>query len=100
VEQLTARELEVLALLAAGAPNPRIAEQLVVSLDTVKSTSATCWASSARPAEPAPCEQLAGLWCRSPTQRTTQRDQPSACQTRAVPPSAIGRSGDVSPSDQ
>ena len=36
VEQLTAREREVLALLAAGAPNPRIAEQLVVSLDTVK----------------------------------------------------------------
>ena len=35
-EQLTARELEILALLAAGAPNPRIAEQLVVSLDTVK----------------------------------------------------------------
>ncbi len=36
VDQLTARELEVLGLLAAGAPNPRIAEQLVVSLDTVK----------------------------------------------------------------
>ena len=36
VEQLTARELEVLALLAAGTPNPRIAEELVVSLDTVK----------------------------------------------------------------
>jgi len=36
VEQLTARELEILALLAAGAPNPRIAEQLVISLDTVK----------------------------------------------------------------
>ena len=36
VERLTARELEVLALLAAGMPNPRIAEQLVVSLDTVK----------------------------------------------------------------
>jgi LuxR family maltose regulon positive regulatory protein len=35
-EQLTARESQVLALLAAGAPNPRIAEQLVVSLDTVK----------------------------------------------------------------
>jgi LuxR family transcriptional regulator, maltose regulon positive regulatory protein len=35
-EQLTARELEVLALLAAGLPNPRIAEQLVVTLDTVK----------------------------------------------------------------
>ena len=36
VEQLTGRELEVLALLAAGSPNPRIAEQLVVALGTVK----------------------------------------------------------------
>jgi LuxR family transcriptional regulator, maltose regulon positive regulatory protein len=36
VEQLTAREQEILVLLAAGAPNRRIAEQLVVSLDTVK----------------------------------------------------------------
>jgi LuxR family maltose regulon positive regulatory protein len=36
VEQLTARELEVLVLLAEGTPNPRIAEQLVVTLDTVK----------------------------------------------------------------
>ena len=35
-EQLTARELEILALLAAGMPNPRIAGELVVSLDTVK----------------------------------------------------------------
>ena len=36
VERLTAREVEILVLLAAGMPNPRIAEQLVVSLDTVK----------------------------------------------------------------
>ncbi len=36
IEQLTAREQEVLVLLAAGTPNPRIAEELVVSLDTVK----------------------------------------------------------------
>ena len=35
-EQLTARELEVLVLLAAGTPNPRIAEELVVSLNTVE----------------------------------------------------------------
>jgi LuxR family maltose regulon positive regulatory protein len=36
VEQLTTRELEVLVLLAAGASNPRIAAELVVTLDTVK----------------------------------------------------------------
>ena len=36
VEPLSARELEVLVLLAAGAPNRAIAEQLVVTLDTVK----------------------------------------------------------------
>jgi len=36
VEQLTARELEVLVLLAAGAPNSRIAAELVVTLDTAK----------------------------------------------------------------
>ena len=36
VEQLTARELEILVLLAARMPNPRIAQELVVSLDTVK----------------------------------------------------------------
>ena len=36
VEPLTARELEVLALLAAGAPNQAIAGRLVISLDTAK----------------------------------------------------------------
>ncbi len=36
VEQLTARELEILRLVAAGTPNQAIAGQLVVTLDTVK----------------------------------------------------------------
>jgi LuxR family transcriptional regulator, maltose regulon positive regulatory protein len=36
VEPLSARELEVLQLLATGAPNRAIAKQLVVTLDTVK----------------------------------------------------------------
>jgi len=36
VEPLTARELEVLKFLAAGASNQRIAGELVVTLDTVK----------------------------------------------------------------
>ena len=35
-EQLTGRELEILVLLAAGMPNPRIAAELVVTVDTVK----------------------------------------------------------------
>jgi LuxR family transcriptional regulator, maltose regulon positive regulatory protein len=38
VEPLTERELEVLRLLAAGSPNRAIAQQLVVTLDTVKRT--------------------------------------------------------------
>jgi LuxR family maltose regulon positive regulatory protein len=37
VEPLSSRELEVLELLAAGLPNRAIAEELVVTLDTVKS---------------------------------------------------------------
>ena len=36
VEALSARELEVLVLLATGKPNRAIAEELVVTLDTVK----------------------------------------------------------------
>jgi ATP/maltotriose-dependent transcriptional regulator MalT len=36
VDQLTSRELEVLAMLAAGRSNQGIASHLVISLDTVK----------------------------------------------------------------
>ncbi len=35
-EPLTSRELEVLRLLAAGKPNQRLARDLVVALNTVK----------------------------------------------------------------
>jgi len=38
VEPLTGRELAVLRLLAVGRSNQRIAHDLVVTLDTVKST--------------------------------------------------------------
>jgi ATP/maltotriose-dependent transcriptional regulator MalT len=53
VEQLTARELEILRLVAAGTPNQAIAEQLVVTLDTVKK-HITSSASSARLTAPRP----------------------------------------------
>jgi DNA-binding CsgD family transcriptional regulator len=36
IDPLTARELEVLRLLATGTPNRAIAEQLVVTQETVK----------------------------------------------------------------
>ena len=41
IDQLTSRELEVLAMLAAGRSNQAIASQLVISLNTVRRTSAT-----------------------------------------------------------
>jgi DNA-binding NarL/FixJ family response regulator len=53
-EPLTDRETDVLRLIAAGKLNQRIAHELVVTLDTVKSTSATSWASSAPPIPPRP----------------------------------------------
>jgi LuxR family maltose regulon positive regulatory protein len=36
MEPLTSREMQVLELLAAGSPNRRIADDLVITLDTVK----------------------------------------------------------------
>jgi len=52
VEPLSQRELEVLGLLATGRSNQQIAQELVVALDTAKSTSAGSWTSSVRPTAP------------------------------------------------
>jgi hypothetical protein len=53
-EPLTGRELQVLALLAAGTPHQQVANELVVALETVKNTSATSAASSVQPTAPRP----------------------------------------------
>ena len=52
VEPLTGRELEVLAMLAAGRSNQAIAAELVVTLDTVKKHVSQSWTNSARPTVP------------------------------------------------
>ena len=54
VEPLTARGLELLGMLAAGRSSQAIAGELVVTLDSVKCTSAACWTSSAQPTAPRP----------------------------------------------
>ena len=54
VEPLTARELEVLRLFAAGRSNQSIARELVVVLDTVKKHVSHVWRSSARLTGPRP----------------------------------------------
>ena len=54
VEPLTARELEVLGMLAAGRSNQVIATDSSSPSTPSRSTSAMCWASSARPAGPRP----------------------------------------------
>ena len=49
---LTARELEVLALLAEGASNKAIARRLGISAHTAKFHVASCWTSSTPSAAP------------------------------------------------
>jgi Bacterial regulatory proteins, luxR family len=51
---MTIVELEVLQMLAVGQSNQAIADEFVVTLDTVKNTSAMFSASSARPTAPRP----------------------------------------------
>ena len=63
VDPLTEREVEVLRLIAAGKPNKQIAGELVVSLHTVKNTSPTSSASSARPTAPKPPPAPANWAC-------------------------------------
>ena len=54
VDPLTDREFEVLQLVATGSTNADVAEQLVVTLDTVKKLSATSATSSAQTTAPRP----------------------------------------------
>jgi hypothetical protein len=52
IEPLSERELQVLRLLAAGKPNQQIAQELVVSLHTVKKHVTHVLGSLARPTVP------------------------------------------------
>jgi len=78
VEPLTARELEVLGLLAAGRSNRDIAADPLVTLDPVRNTSAASSASSARSIAPRPSPEPVGS-ARSPSSRTSQRGSALSC---------------------
>ncbi len=54
LDELTARECEVLRLLADGLGNKQIAARLSISEHTAKFHIVQSWASSASPAEPKP----------------------------------------------
>jgi len=57
VETLTSRELEGAGMLAAGRSNHAVAGELVVTIDTVKNTSAISWTSLVRPTAPRPAQE-------------------------------------------
>ena len=54
IEPLTGRELQVLAILAAGTPNQALAGELFISLDTVKKHVSHVLGKLARPTAPRP----------------------------------------------
>jgi LuxR family maltose regulon positive regulatory protein len=68
VEPLSARELEVLQLLAAGKPNRLIAEELVVTLETVKKHVSHVFDKLGLPTapRPSPGRRIWG-WCPNGT---------------------------------
>jgi DNA-binding CsgD family transcriptional regulator len=84
--QLTARELEVLALLAAGTPNPRRAAVLAVTLDAVRKhvshlvgnpgAANRTEPSPGPPARPDPHRPPCRGWAPGPRRRPHRRFQP------------------------
>ena len=67
---LTAREREVLTLMAEGLTGPQIAERLIVALPTVKTYQARCTRSSASPSAPPPSPRRCGAGCWSDRPRS------------------------------
>jgi DNA-binding CsgD family transcriptional regulator len=61
VEPLTGRELEVLGMLAVGTPNQRIAEELVITLDTAKKARQPCPRQARRGQPQRGCRPSTGL---------------------------------------
>jgi ATP/maltotriose-dependent transcriptional regulator MalT len=75
IEPLSERELEILRLTAAGASNREIAEQLVISIGTVKKHLNNIFLKLGRTAAPRLLQLLGKIiFCRLTIQSTSTRN--------------------------